>query len=154
MALENLPAWIEEILRRRDHLTPDGLGGLLGAHAVTMPLGEALARQQIDPVALDAWLKVQLAPKVALLEDSPSVSVTEALLRRIAGDPRAFWSEFYTQKFGALKIVVPALPRISTKTRGWIDDVSLLPIGSVVNPVGQPSKRRYPYGHISFCFCL
>jgi hypothetical protein len=37
-----------------------------------------------------------------------------------------------------------------------VGDVALdgLVHGSVVNPVGQPSKRRYPYGHISFCFCL
>ncbi|MBI4437508.1 hypothetical protein HY631_01000 [Candidatus Uhrbacteria bacterium] len=127
MALEGLPSWIDEILRRRDHISPAGLGGLLGAYAVTMPLGEALARGLIDPAMLDAWVKTQLASK-ASVEDPLSVSVTEALLRRIAGDPRVFWSEFYAQKFGALEVVVPALPRISTKTRGWIDDGSLLPI--------------------------
>jgi hypothetical protein len=45
---------------------------------------------------------------------------------------------------------------------GWVSSPLWLPPpfpfatfnGSVVNPVGQPSKRRYPYGHISFCFCL
>ncbi|HLD20699.1 MAG TPA: hypothetical protein VJB64_01235, partial [Patescibacteria group bacterium] len=128
MALENLPAWIEEILRRRGHITSDGLNGLLGAHAVTMPLGEALARQEIDPVALDVWVKTQLAPKAMSVEDPPRISVTKALLHRIAGDPRTFWSEFYAQKFGALKITVPALPRIGLKTRSWINDGSLLPI--------------------------
>ena len=77
MALENLPAWIQEILRRREHLTPAGLNGLLGAHAVTMPLGEALARQQIDPAELDAWVKTQLAPKADASAELPSVDVTE-----------------------------------------------------------------------------
>lgn len=128
MALDSLPAWIQEILCRRDHLTSAGLNGLLGAHAVTMPLGEALARQQIDPVDLEAWLKAQLAPKADASAEPPSVDVTEVLLRRIAVDPQAFWSEFYAQKFGNLDIKVPALPRINTKTRERIEDGSLLPI--------------------------
>ncbi|MBI4435103.1 hypothetical protein HY630_00365 [Candidatus Uhrbacteria bacterium] len=128
MALEALPGWADEINRRRDHITPDGLNGLLGAYTVTMPLGEALARQQIDPLALDAWVKAQLAPKATSAEDPPSVSVTEALLHRIAGDPRAFWTEFFAQKFGELKITVPAMPRLSAKIRSWIEDWSLLPI--------------------------
>ena len=63
MTLEALPGWADEINRRRDQITVDGLNGLLGAHAVTMPLGEALARQQIDPAVLDAWVKTQLVPK-------------------------------------------------------------------------------------------
>jgi hypothetical protein len=128
MALENLPAWINEILRRRDHLTPAGLGGLLGAHAVTMPLGEALARQQIDPSALDAWVKTQLAPEVDASVEPPSVDATQALLKRIAADPQAFWSAFYAQKFPKIKCTLRPVKVIKAKTRGWIDDGSLLPI--------------------------
>lgn len=96
-----------------------------------MPLGEALARNQIDPVALDTWLKAQLAPKAdsAIIPAAAiELSSTEALLNRIAADPQAFWSEFYAQKFGALKLTLPALPRFNTKTRGWIEDGNLLPI--------------------------
>lgn len=129
MSLETLPGWVEEILRRREYLTPAGLNGLLGAHAVTMPLGEALARQQIDPAELDAWVKARLAPKVDESTEQPlSVDPTEALLRLIGAEPQAFWTGFYAQKFGALKLTLPALPRINTNTRERIDDGSLLPI--------------------------
>lgn len=131
MELENIPVWLEEILRRREHLTPAGLNGLLGAYAVTMPLGEALARQQIDPLELDAWVKTQLAPKTdpAIVPATTTVpNSTEVLLKRIAANPQAFWSEFYAQKFGELKLTLPALPRINAQTRARIDDGSLLPI--------------------------
>ena len=53
---------------------------------------------------------------------------TAALLRTIAQDPYAFWTQFYAQKFGALNITIPPLPRLSRKIRERIDDGSLLPI--------------------------
>lgn len=143
MSLEALPGWANEINRRREHLTSDGLFGLLSAHAVTMPLGEALARGQIDPAALDAWLKSQLAPKAKSTEP-PSVDATAALLKRIVNDPNVFWSEFYAQKFGGLRITVPAVRVVSAKTRSWIDDGSLLPIFLPK----QMTQETYPAGWI------
>ena len=128
MTLEALPGWADEINRRRDQITVDGLNGLLGAHAVTMPLGEALARQQIDPAVLDAWVKTQLVPKVASVESPSTVESTETLLRRIAADPHGFWSEFYAQRFPEIKCTLPTMRGTKPKTRGWIDDGSLLPI--------------------------
>ncbi len=128
MTLEALPGWADEINKRREHLTPDGLNGLLGAHAVTMPLGEALARHLIDPTELDAWVKARLAPK-AESEQPPNIDATAALLRRIASDPQAFWSEFYALKFPKVSASLPPLKKhMSARTRGWIDDGNLIPI--------------------------
>jgi len=77
----------------------------------------------------------------------PEDSVTEALLRRIAGDPYEFWREFYYQKFVATKelnIQISALPRIGAKISDWIDDGSLLPI-FIPTSITQ---YDYPYGWI------
>lgn len=145
MSLEALPGWADEINRRREHLTPDGLFGLLSAHTVTMPLGEALARQQIDPAQLDAWLKAQLAPKADESTEQPSsIDAIAELLKRIASDPHAFWSEFYALKFPKVKVSVPPMKRVSAKTRGWVEDGSLLPIFLPA----KVTQQMYPAGWI------
>lgn len=118
MALEGLPSWALEIQRRIDHLDLAGLNGLLGAHEVTMSLGEALARGQLAPEELAAWLKSQLAPATTAKPKADALKpmTNEELLAQILEDPQAFWYGFHNRVFPGLIMAPIPLPKISAKT--------------------------------------
>lgn len=114
-----MPKWVTRINEMAPNITEAGLHGLLDHAEVLMPLGEVLARRQIDRDELQLVVD-------RLLEKARSRDVSRPVHRNVISDigTEAFWEHVWEQILGR-KIQIPRIPKIKAKTLRAIKEYGL-----------------------------
>lgn len=115
-----VPGWLKRLYELSGRVTETGLHGLLDHYAVTMPLGEALARGAITPSDLEELLSRK---SVQVADAMQWPSVLGGFINSV--DPQVFWRDQWKRMLGR-EIDVPLLPTIKPKTRNAIDRYQLM----------------------------